>query len=123
MGPVHRWRLRAAAGRRHVAPRRAGTVVRIATVSYRAARVAVRAALIGPVPPQLGGATPGGVATHQLHLAAGLAAAGIDAPLLATNTCVSSKAWRAGLDVVDFPMYRMARPDDALLDYVGAAGP
>ena len=48
----------------------------------------MRVALIGPVPPQLGGATPGGVATHQVHLAAGLAAAGIDAPLLATNTRV-----------------------------------
>src|SRR5207302_978198 len=41
--------------------------------------------LIGPVPPALGGATPGGVATHQVYLAAGLAAAGVDAPLLATN--------------------------------------
>jgi glycosyltransferase involved in cell wall biosynthesis len=46
----------------------------------------VRVALIGPVPPALGGATPGGVATHQVHLAAGLAAAGVDAAVLATNT-------------------------------------
>ena len=45
----------------------------------------MRVALIGPVPPWLGGATPGGVATHQVHLAAGLAAAGVYAPLLATN--------------------------------------
>jgi glycosyltransferase involved in cell wall biosynthesis len=45
----------------------------------------VRVALIGPVPPWLGGATPGGVATHQVHLARGLAAAGVYAPLLATN--------------------------------------
>jgi glycosyltransferase involved in cell wall biosynthesis len=45
----------------------------------------MRVALIGPVPPELGGATPGGVATHQMHLAAGMAAVGIDAPLLATN--------------------------------------
>jgi glycosyltransferase involved in cell wall biosynthesis len=45
----------------------------------------VRVALIGPVPPRLGGATPGGVATHQVDLAAGLAAAGVYAPLLATN--------------------------------------
>ena len=35
----------------------------------------MRVALIGPVPPRLGGATPGGVATHQVHLAAGLSAA------------------------------------------------
>jgi len=83
----------------------------------------VRAALIGPVPPQLGGATPGGVATHQAHLAAGLAAAGIDAPLLATNTCVPPKAWRAGYGQADFPLYRMARPDDALLDFGAAVGP
>ena len=45
----------------------------------------MRVALIGPVPPALGGATPGGVATHQVQLAAGLAAAGVEAPLLATN--------------------------------------
>jgi glycosyltransferase involved in cell wall biosynthesis len=53
----------------------------------------VRVALIGPVPPQLGGATPGGVATHQLHLAVGLAAAGIDAPLLATNASAGPGEW------------------------------
>ena len=45
----------------------------------------MRVALIGPVPPRLGGATPGGVATHQVYLAAGLAVAGLEAPLLATN--------------------------------------
>ena len=45
----------------------------------------MRIGLIGPVPPELGGATPGGVATHQAYLARGLAAAGVDAPLLATN--------------------------------------
>jgi hypothetical protein len=44
-----------------------------------------RVALIGPVPPELGGATPGGVATHQAHLAAGLVEQGVQATLLATN--------------------------------------
>jgi glycosyltransferase involved in cell wall biosynthesis len=82
----------------------------------------VRAALIGPVPPHLGGATPGGVATHQVHLAAGLAAASIDAPLLATNTCVSPKAWRAAPSQADFPLFRMARPDGARRDYLAAVG-
>jgi D-inositol-3-phosphate glycosyltransferase len=46
----------------------------------------VRVALIGPVSPRLGGATHGGVATHQEYLAAGLRTAGLDASLLATNT-------------------------------------
>ena len=58
----------------------------------------MRVALIGPVPPGLGGATPGGVATHQVHLAAGLAAAGVEAPLLATNTGARR------IERVDFPM-------------------
>ena len=83
----------------------------------------MRAALIGPVPPHLGGATPGGVATHQVHLAAGLAAAGIDAPLLATNACVSLKAWRAVPGEADFPLYRLARPGRTRRDYLAAVGP
>src|SRR5438045_9040206 len=33
----------------------------------------------------MGGATPGGVATHQFHLAQGLAEADVDVALLATN--------------------------------------
>ena len=41
-------------------------------------------ALIGPVHEEWG-APPGGVATHQVHLAKGLAAAGADVSLLATN--------------------------------------
>src|SRR5437870_13872654 len=73
-------------------------------------RIAVRVALIGPVPPRLGGTTPGGVATHQVHLAAGLASAGIDAPLLATNTRSEPMTWKVKPDEVDFPLYRMARP-------------
>jgi glycosyltransferase involved in cell wall biosynthesis len=44
-----------------------------------------RVALVGPLPPELGGSTSGGVATHQAHLAAGLVAQGIEAYLLATN--------------------------------------
>jgi glycosyltransferase involved in cell wall biosynthesis len=66
----------------------------------------VRVALIGPVPPDLGGATPGGVATHQVHLAAGLAAAGVDAPLLATNTQHGS-GWPARSGDAPFPLYRV----------------
>ena len=47
----------------------------------------VRVALIGPVPPSLGGATPGGVATHQLYLAHTLAQQpDIEVALLATNS-------------------------------------
>jgi glycosyltransferase involved in cell wall biosynthesis len=46
----------------------------------------VRVALIGPVPPALGGATPGGVATHQGHLAEGLSRLpDVHVSLLATN--------------------------------------
>jgi len=82
----------------------------------------VRVALIGPVPPSLGGATPGGVATHQVHLAAGLARAGIDARLLATNTRVAPSAWQAPGEV-DFPLYRMARPARAPHKYLAAVGP
>jgi glycosyltransferase involved in cell wall biosynthesis len=70
----------------------------------------VRIALIGPVPPELGGATPGGVATHQVHLAAGLAAAGVDAPLLATNTRTRPGSSKAAAAEAPFPLYRMGRP-------------
>ncbi len=80
----------------------------------------MRAALIGPVPPQFGGATPGGVATHQMYLAAGLAAVGFHAPLLATNTCASPTAWRTLQP--DFPLFRMAQPDAAGRDYLAAVG-
>jgi D-inositol-3-phosphate glycosyltransferase len=83
----------------------------------------VRAALIGPVPPHLGGATPGGVATHQVYLAAGLALAGIDAPLLATNARAAPTAWKAKPGEVDFPLYRMAVPARARRDYLAAVGP
>ena len=82
----------------------------------------MRIALIGPVPPQLGGATSGGVATHQLHLAAGLAETGIYAPLLATNTSVRVDQWRAPDGESAFPMYRMSRPGDARLAYLSAVG-
>jgi glycosyltransferase involved in cell wall biosynthesis len=47
----------------------------------------VRVALIGPLPPELGGSGPGGVATHQAHLAAGLSTVpDVHVSLLATNT-------------------------------------
>ena len=46
----------------------------------------VRVALIGPLPPELGGSGPGGVATHQAHLAAGLSLLpDVRIALLATN--------------------------------------
>ena len=83
----------------------------------------MRVALIGPVPPDLGGATPGGVATHLVQLAAGLARAGVDAPLLATNTRVAPGEWRAAASEAPFPLYRMARPGSARGQYVGLAGP
>lgn len=63
-----------------------------------------RAALIGPLPPRFGGATPGGVATHQLHLAEGLARAGVCAPLLATNVDSAVR------DKPAFPALAMRRP-------------
>jgi len=83
----------------------------------------VRVALIGPVPPQLGGATPGGVATHQVQLAAGLAAAGIFAPLLATNTRAAPQAARAAEAEAPFPLFRMGRPRRARGQYLVAVGP
>ncbi len=70
----------------------------------------MRAALIGPVPPQLGGQTPGGVATHQLHLGNGLSAAGVQAALLATNTAVCAGAWGPDPLMTSLPMYRMLAP-------------
>jgi glycosyltransferase involved in cell wall biosynthesis len=76
----------------------------------------VRVALIGPVPPSLGGSTPGGVATHQVHLAAGLSEAGIDASLLATNA-------RDGCPRdVGFPLYPMARPGQNAAAYLSSVG-
>jgi glycosyltransferase involved in cell wall biosynthesis len=70
----------------------------------------VRVALIGPVPPRLGGLTPGGVATHQVYLAEGLAAAGVEAPLLATNTAVQSGCWPTPEAQTPYPVYRMIPP-------------
>jgi glycosyltransferase involved in cell wall biosynthesis len=83
----------------------------------------MRIALIGPVPPRLGGATPGGVATHQVHLAAGLATAGIFAPLLATNTRTPPRSSRAADADAPFPLYRMGRPRRARGQYLVAVGP
>jgi glycosyltransferase involved in cell wall biosynthesis len=82
----------------------------------------VRVALIGPVPPHLGGATPGGVATHQVHLAEGLSRAGFDAPLLATNTRVPPSEWRAPAAEASFPLYRVARPGGARGQYLRMTG-
>jgi glycosyltransferase involved in cell wall biosynthesis len=70
----------------------------------------VRVALIGPVPPDLGGQTPGGVATHQVHLARGLAAAGsLDVALLATNTSVCAAGWGPQTEASSLQIYRMLR--------------
>jgi glycosyltransferase involved in cell wall biosynthesis len=83
----------------------------------------VRVALIGPVPPRLGGATPGGVATHQVHLAAGLAAAGIYAPLLATSSRVPASKACAADGQNAFPLYRMAAAAQGRRDFLAAVGP
>lgn len=70
----------------------------------------MRVALIGPVTPELGGATPGGVATHQVQLARGLAEVGIAAPLLATNSYAPHPSeWLVCAGGAPFPMYRMVR--------------
>ncbi|MDQ6675215.1 MAG: glycosyltransferase family 4 protein [Chloroflexota bacterium] len=82
----------------------------------------MRIALIGPVTPRLGGATPGGVATHQVHLAAGLAQAGVYAPLLATNTRSRPGASGAREAEAPFPLYRMGRPEHARGQYLLAVG-
>ncbi|MGI9146231.1 MAG: glycosyltransferase [Chloroflexota bacterium] len=82
----------------------------------------MRIALIGPVPPDLGGAAPGGVATHQVQLAAGLAAAGVYAPLLATNTRSGAAGSTAGPGEASFPLYRMRWPARALGPYGLAVG-
>lgn len=69
----------------------------------------MRVGLIGPVPPDLGGATPGGVATHQVHLADALAAAGLDVRLLATNALAPSQTqWEGAAGAVR--LYRMCEP-------------
>src|SRR5947199_1177466 len=120
MGAVQRWCFRPAVGRRHPAPCWLETPC---ARSCSGTRIAVRVALIGPVPPELGGATPGGVATHQVHLAAGLAAAGIDAPLLATNTRAQAGATRASTAAAPFPLYRMGRPRCARGQYLLNVGP
>lgn len=53
-------------------------------------------AQLGPVSPALGGATPGGVATHQENVARYLAELGVDVHLLATNVAAPGpRAWQA----------------------------
>src|SRR5579859_6182777 len=121
MGAVHRWRLGDAPGRRDFATGRVGTTGCRSAVS--GPRVSVRVALIGPVPPRLGGWTSGGVATHQVHLATGLAAAGIFAPLLATNTRTPPRASRAADAEAPFPLYRIGRLRRARGQYLLAVGP
>jgi glycosyltransferase involved in cell wall biosynthesis len=76
----------------------------------------VRVALIGPVPPSLGGVTPGGVATHQVHLAEGLVARGVDARLLATNASAGSGAKKNTRAVTPFVLNPMPRTDMRFLD-------
>ncbi len=85
-----------------------------------------RVALIGPAPPALGGRTPGGVATHLLHLVEGLSAAGVEVSLLVTNLLAGSpEAWQDGGR--SYAVYRMHLPAGPLgwLDpgYMGAVGP
>lgn len=70
----------------------------------------MRIALIGPVPPQMGGLTPGGVATHQMHLTEGLARRGVDVSLLATNTAADAGCWREYSRELGYALYRMPAP-------------
>src|SRR5207248_11409031 len=104
LGPVHGCPIRQTSWRGNRAPRGPR-----AAVGERRNRATVRVALIGPVPPSHGGATPGGVATHQLHLATGLAAIGVDAPLLATNARAPANAWRSLNGTVPVRVYRVDR--------------
>ncbi|MDQ3812302.1 MAG: glycosyltransferase, partial [Chloroflexota bacterium] len=72
----------------------------------------MRIGLIGPVPPELGGASHGGVATHQAHLAAGLAACReLQVALLATNA--RRPAGRIPNDL-PFALARLDVPDRVL---------
>ena len=83
-------------------------------------RDGLRVGLVGPLPPELGGRTAGGVATHQAALAKGLIEQGVDAHLLATNTFAARPAGARADSPC--PMLRMCplRPTDA--DYVRAVG-
>jgi glycosyltransferase involved in cell wall biosynthesis len=65
------------------------------------------------------------VATHQVHLARGLAAAGIEAPLLATNTCVPVERTlsRDGGPDGSFELWRSPRPHWSSPAYVAAVDP
>ncbi|MBV9580878.1 MAG: glycosyltransferase family 4 protein [Chloroflexi bacterium] len=82
----------------------------------------MRIALIGPVPPALGGQTPGGVATHQVYLAQGLVAAGVEVSLLATNTSVCPDRFGPACDLAALPIYRMVTPLRADPHTVAALG-
>jgi glycosyltransferase involved in cell wall biosynthesis len=82
----------------------------------------VRVALIGPVPPRMGGLTPGGVATHQVHLADGLARAGVDVALLATNTAADRRCWRAHTSEAPYALYRMIARSDSTPGVLEAFG-
>ena len=72
----------------------------------------MRVALIGPLPPSLGGATPGGVATHQAYLAAGLAhCRGVEISLLGSNVRAdSADAWCLPSVERPYPLLRMYQP-------------
>ncbi len=69
----------------------------------------LRVGLVGPLPPKYGGAVPGGVATHQLHLATALHEAGVRVSLLATNAAASDpESWRD--PALPFDTYRSYVP-------------
>lgn len=84
----------------------------------------IRVAHAGPVTPEWGGATPGGVATHLVHLAEGLRDAGVAVSLLATNAAAPSvRAWmdhRGGVDL--YRMYQPAGLEWVSPDYLAAVG-
>ncbi len=69
----------------------------------------VRAGLVGPLPPEHGGSVPGGVATHQFHLAMALHELGAAVSLLATNApSPGPDGWRDS--ALPFPTYRTYVP-------------
>ena len=92
----------------------------------------MRVALIGPLPPALGGSTPGGVASHQAHLAAGLAQRSDvleGVVLLGTNVraLAPATAWCPPMSDRPYPLLRSYVPTGPLgfarPGYLGRVGP
>lgn len=84
-----------------------------------------RVLLVAPLPPERGGTSPGGVATHSAHLAEGLAADGLDVTVLATNvpapSPLTASEQRGGVRIV--PLYLPVKTADWLAPpYLRAVG-